>query len=426
MIARHLIVFTTVLFLGYANANQLNDKAVTVSTTEDESKSHKASASQSHIYEYCSFCHGGTGQGASNAGVPKIAGQEPWYLERQLRNFWLGYRGTHKEDLPGRLMAVFASVVTDTQSLNELVSYISSLPVSDHDIEQADLSQMIPPEVNPEFDVIKAKATADVGRGSNIYKTSCATCHGDKAEGNELLAGPRLDNKADYYLYRQMKYFQQGIRGWHENDIYGRQMAAIASQLNNEQDIADVLAYISTFSRGPFPPSGSKYQGKDLLEERMEDQAPLNDAVEIMLSNKFPDQPYGYCLDSPGREDIVILVGPAHALTCLSFRGWIATDQAFGKAALLNDGELRFISYDSCLAPKEVKAGVPLWMTDCSGDEKQQFIIRSNGEISPQMEPQLCLTLSEKNARFIGRVLLDYCSEEKQAFQRWELSALPE
>ena len=37
------------------------------------------------LYAVCQACHGADGMGNKELNSPKIAGQEPWYLERQLK-----------------------------------------------------------------------------------------------------------------------------------------------------------------------------------------------------------------------------------------------------------------------------------------------------------------------------------------------------
>ncbi len=65
----------------------------------------------------------------------------------------------------------------------------------------------------------------------------------------EFNAG-RLDNKQDWYLIRQLRYFKYGARGTHEDDVFGRQMAELGAPAT-DQDIVDVVAYIMTMSKGP-------------------------------------------------------------------------------------------------------------------------------------------------------------------------------
>jgi cytochrome c oxidase subunit 2 len=51
---------------------------------------------------------------------------------------------------------------------------------------------------------------------------------------------------SDWYMKRQLQYFQQGLRGSHPQDFNGAQMAAMAKSLDGEQAINDVLHHIGT------------------------------------------------------------------------------------------------------------------------------------------------------------------------------------
>ena len=44
-------------------------------------------------YAICATCHGAQGEGNPQLNSPKIAGQQAWYLERQLKHFKEGARG---------------------------------------------------------------------------------------------------------------------------------------------------------------------------------------------------------------------------------------------------------------------------------------------------------------------------------------------
>ena len=50
----------------------------------------------------------------------------------------------------------------------------------------------------------------------------------------------------DWYLARQLENFKADIRGRHEDDLYGWQMAEMARILKDDDAINDVIAYINT------------------------------------------------------------------------------------------------------------------------------------------------------------------------------------
>ncbi len=79
----------------------------------------------------------------------------------------------------------------------------------------------------------------------------CAACHGFQAEGNKLLNAPKLTGQEDWYMTRQIKLYKAGLRGTHEDDIYGRQMQPMVSTLIDDQAIANVVAYIESLPDEP-------------------------------------------------------------------------------------------------------------------------------------------------------------------------------
>jgi cytochrome c oxidase subunit 2 len=89
-----------------------------------------------------------------------------------------------------------------------------------------------------------------IGAGDPVAGQShyaiCATCHGAKGEGNLALNSPKLSGQEDWYIRRQLHNFKHGIRGAHDDDVYGKQMAPMAGVLANEAAIRDVSAYIKT------------------------------------------------------------------------------------------------------------------------------------------------------------------------------------
>lgn len=79
------------------------------------------------IYNTCGACHGNKAQGNYALQAPRLAGQEDWYLKRQLENFRLGIRGAHKKDNYGHQMVLMARSVQNEQSINDLLAYLNTL-----------------------------------------------------------------------------------------------------------------------------------------------------------------------------------------------------------------------------------------------------------------------------------------------------------
>ena len=177
------------------------------------------------LYPVCIACHGPTGAGIQAMNGPKLAGQESWYLKRQMQLFQTGARGTAPGDTSGMQMAAMSKgpqLATD-EALDNLVAYILTLP-----------DQPAAPTI-----------AGDVEAGKALYAV-CAACHGDKAQGVEAMAGPKLVGQNDWYLVAQIKKYKEGQRGYHDSDHAGRQMRPMVTTLTNDEAINNVVAYINS------------------------------------------------------------------------------------------------------------------------------------------------------------------------------------
>jgi cytochrome c553 len=172
-------------------------------------------------YQACIACHGAAGEGNAALSAPPLAGQDAAYLERQLRNFKAGVRGSDASDQPGSQMKAMASVLSD-DDIPVVSEFLSQLPL---------------PVVTPSAD-------ANLMNGNNYYQSKCGACHGGKAQGNAGLNSPALSGLDAVYLQRQFENFQKGLRGSHADDTYGRQMKMMSTSLPTEKDLGDVIAFM--------------------------------------------------------------------------------------------------------------------------------------------------------------------------------------
>lgn len=78
-------------------------------------------------YATCGACHGASGEGMQALNAPALAGQEEWYVVRQLQNFKNGIRGTDPKDTFGMQMAPMAMTLPTEQAIEDVAAYISSL-----------------------------------------------------------------------------------------------------------------------------------------------------------------------------------------------------------------------------------------------------------------------------------------------------------
>ena len=205
------------------------------------------------LWKFCAFCHNADGLGQERSDAPKVAGDPAWYTERQLRNFRTRVRGSHPEDMPGRQMVVYAYPLIDEAAIRNMAAYIASMPVTPENPapdRMANRPRNRPYEWDSKLALLDTGQAPDAKHGAELYAATCTQCHGAKGEGMQEMNGPRLDNKQDWYLIRQLRYFKYGARGTHEDDVYGRQMAELGTP-KTDQDIVDIVAYISTMSKGP-------------------------------------------------------------------------------------------------------------------------------------------------------------------------------
>ncbi len=177
-------------------------------------------------FQICKTCHGQKGEGQLALNAPNLTGQFDWYLVRQLQNFKEGIRGADVNDIYGSQMRPMSLTLADDAAVKNVAAYIKTLT---------------PAKVKPTLG-------GDAAQGKALYVV-CATCHGQKAEGQLALNAPRLNNQHDWYLLRQLKNYKAGVRGKHPKDIYGAQMLPMAMTLADEEAMKNVIAYINSLDK---------------------------------------------------------------------------------------------------------------------------------------------------------------------------------
>ena len=169
--------------------------------------------------QVCAACHAADGNSTAPAN-PKIAGQFPEYLDKQLRDF-----KPQAGKKPARESAVMMGMVanlseTDMKALAAYYAGRTLKPASAADQELAALGQKI-------------------WRGGNSAAgvPACAGCHGPAGAGLPVLY-PRLAGQYAEYVAAQLKAFKDGSRA---NDPNGA-MRGVASRLS-EREIRAVAEY---------------------------------------------------------------------------------------------------------------------------------------------------------------------------------------
>jgi cytochrome c553 len=170
---------------------------------------------------YCKTCHGPSGQGFRGAfPMPRLAGQQPQYLENQLQAF-IERRRTNP------VMFNVAHVLKP--------ALIAGLAAHFKDLNPPPLGGA-PEEL--------------VSAGKKIYEEGvpdanvppCASCHGPEAKGDGQF--PRLAGQLNDYIIKQLMNWSKERGQDHEKQDTSAIMAPIAHSLTQPQ-IEAVAAYLS-------------------------------------------------------------------------------------------------------------------------------------------------------------------------------------
>ncbi len=172
---------------------------------------------ESRAVRNCTWCHGGAAQGYTPA--PRLAGQRPGYIEKQLINF-----REHTRDNPfSKLYMWGAAANLSPHTARNLAIYFSTIPpnaANDGDKELVAAGRAIYQEGVPD---------------SNI--PACVACHGPNAQGVAEI--PRLGGLAFTYLQRRLEQWGEGYHA-----AAGPPMPHIASKLSRNQ-IEALASYLS-------------------------------------------------------------------------------------------------------------------------------------------------------------------------------------
>jgi cytochrome c oxidase subunit 2 len=98
----------------------------------------------------------------------------------------------------------------------------------------------------PTYDELNNKHAGNASIGAAQYAV-CAACHGQQGEGVQAMNSPKIAGQSEWYLKRQIMNYKKGLRGTHEDDVFGAQMIGMVATLADEQAIDNVVAHIRTF-----------------------------------------------------------------------------------------------------------------------------------------------------------------------------------
>ncbi|WP_153074430.1 c-type cytochrome [Paraburkholderia bonniea] len=172
--------------------------------------------------QVCASCHGADGNSAGGA-FPKLAGQHPEYLVKQLKDYKT-QPGAKQAARNNPIMAGMAAALSEQDMINVSAFYASQVakPGYAHNKETLALGQKI-------------------YRGGIAERgvPACASCHGPTGQGIPSQY-PRLSGQWADYVAAQLVAFQQGPGGRNNNEP----MHATAQRLS-DKEIKAVADYIA-------------------------------------------------------------------------------------------------------------------------------------------------------------------------------------
>jgi cytochrome c553 len=164
-----------------------------------------------------------------NPTWPKLAGQHPDYIVKQLQAF----RSTKPADKRSDpLMTAQAMLIASEQDIEDLAAYFSS---------QKPTGGVAAPEL------VRGDVTIYLKDGENLYRAgneatgvaACMGCHGPKGVGNPGANFPRISGQHAAYVEKALKDFRDGNR---TNDAQ-KMMQGVAHNMTDEE-IAAVAQYV--------------------------------------------------------------------------------------------------------------------------------------------------------------------------------------
>lgn len=180
-----------------------------------------AAKAQGIVNQVCAACHAADGN-SQIAANPKLAGQIPEYLYKQLENFKAAPGKKAERDNP--IMAGMVASLSP-EDMRNLAAYFAGQTAKPGEAKSKDL----------------------VVLGQLIYRggiageriAACASCHGPNGAGLPAQY-PRLAGQYAEYVEAQLKAFRSGARA---NDVNGS-MRGVAGRLS-DREISAVADYIA-------------------------------------------------------------------------------------------------------------------------------------------------------------------------------------
>ena len=169
----------------------------------------------------CAGCHGADGNSGLTPLWPKLAGQHPGYIEKQLKAFKDGKRNDP-------LMTPMAMPLSE-QDISDLAAFFSS-----------------------QKRTIGTAAADAVTEGEDIYRAgnmetgvaACMACHGPAGLGMPEAGFPAIAGQNAAYIEKSLKDFRSGSRA---NDM-NKMMQGVVERMT-DKEMAAVAQYIQGLSK---------------------------------------------------------------------------------------------------------------------------------------------------------------------------------
>ena len=164
----------------------------------------------------CAACHGADGNSGANPVWPKLAGQHPGYILKQLADF----KANKRSDA---MMSPMAAPLSEAD-MADLAAYFSS-----------------------QKRTVGEAAADKVAAGEQLYRagnaangvSACTACHGPTGSGNPQANFPSIAGQGAAYTVKALKDFRAGSR----NNDTGAMMQDVASRLT-DAEIEAVAQYV--------------------------------------------------------------------------------------------------------------------------------------------------------------------------------------
>lgn len=164
-------------------------------------------------YRGCRGCHKPDGSGLTDGTYPRLSGQHPSVVIKQVTEVRAGIRSNPKMD-------PFSS---------------------DHAVTPQEIA-----DIAAYLEVLESKRENGKGPGGNLargkalYESgNCMGCHGERGEGDPSKAYPVVASQHYGYMVREMEWIQKGVRG----NSHPRMVRSIADY--TREDIEAVADYMS-------------------------------------------------------------------------------------------------------------------------------------------------------------------------------------